>query len=302
MAAEIIDGKRISKEILDELRERVRRGTERAGRPPCLAVVIAGRDAASQVYVRNKIRACERTGMESRHVELPETIGREELLERVAELNAEEAVDGILVQLPLPDALDAQGVAAEVATAIDPAKDVDGFHPWNLGNLLAGSRDVPVPCTPLGVTVLLERIGVSPRGKRVVIVGRSNIVGKPLAALLMRKGDGGDATVTVCHSRTADLPSVTRTAEILAAAIGRPRYITADMVAPGAVVIDVGVNRIEDPASPKGTRLVGDVDFDAVREKASWITPVPGGVGPMTIAMLMTNTVSAFERRTGIVQ
>jgi methylenetetrahydrofolate dehydrogenase (NADP+)/methenyltetrahydrofolate cyclohydrolase len=213
----------------------------------------------------------------------------------VRSLNADETVDGILVQSPLPPHLDEN----EVVNLIDPAKDVDGFHPVNVGKLLIGEETF-VSCTPAGVQELLIRSGVETRGAHVVIVGRSTIVGKPLAALLMQKADGADATVTVCHSRTRDLPSVTRSADILVAAIGRARFVTAEMVRPGAVVIDVGINRVEDASAKRGYRLVGDVDFDGVAEVASKITPVPGGVGPMTIAMLMRNTLLAYRRRCGL--
>lgn len=284
----IIDGAAIAQEIRDEVAREARALTA-AGVRPGLAVVLVGDDPASAVYVRAKGRACEEAGMHSVTIRLSADSSQEELLGHVDRLNADPAVHGILVQMPLPKQLRAD----EVIRRIRPDKDVDGFHPVNVGKLLIGERDGFAPCTPAGVQELLVRSGVETRGAECVIVGRSNIVGKPLAALMMQGGPGADATVTVCHSRTRDLAAHTRRADILVAAIGRPRFISADMVKPGAVVIDVGINRVEDPAAKSGHRLVGDVDFDAVRPVASLITPVPKGVGPMTIAMLLRNTARA---------
>ena len=226
---------------------------------------------------------------------MPAETTQDELLERIAELNADDSVHGFLVQLPLPPQID----EAVVIDAIAPEKDVDCFHPSNVGRLLTGNPDF-MPATPAGVQQMLVRSGVETEGRHVVVIGRSNIVGKPMAALMMQKGEGADSTVTVVHSRTRDLAEITRRADILIVAIGRPRFVTADMVKPGAVVVDVGTNRVEDPSAPKGSRLVGDVDFDAVKEVASAITPVPGGVGPMTICMLMANAVRAAEKAAGV--
>ena len=255
---------------------------------PGLAVILVGDDPASQVYVRNKGKKCEELGMRSETIVLPAETSEEELLSRIDALNKDPAIHGFLVQLPLPKHIDED----KVIQAIDPDKDVDGFHPVNVGNMLIGKPGF-LPATPAGVQQMLIRSGIETAGKHVVVVGRSNIVGKPKASLMVQRG--ADATVTVVHSRTKDLASITRQADILIVAIGKARFITADMVKDGAVVIDVGTNRIEDPTHPKGSRLVGDVDFDEVSKKASAITPVPGGVGPMTICMLMANTVKAAE-------
>jgi len=279
MRAKIIDGKSLAAEVRASLKSRVAALAARGVRPG-LAAVLVGDDPASRVYVRNKARACEDTGIRSEVHELPAEAAEDTLLERVAALNADRAVHGLLVQLPLPRHLDAN----RVLDRISPAKDVDGFHAVNLGALVQG-RPGFVPGTPAGVMRLIERAGVALAGKRAVIVGRSNIVGKPLALLLLQK----DATVTICHSKTPDLAAMTRQADVLVAAVGRPKLITAGMVKPGACVIDVGINRLAD-----GT-LAGDVDFAAVGEIAGSITPVPGGVGPMTIAMLIANTVRAAE-------
>jgi methylenetetrahydrofolate dehydrogenase (NADP+)/methenyltetrahydrofolate cyclohydrolase len=279
MAAKIIDGKSLAAALSAAQKSAVDSLAGRAVRPG-LAAILAGDDPASRVYVRNKARACEQTGVRSEIHELPEGVSESELLERIARLNADRAVHGVLVQLPLPRHLDAH----RVLDAVSPAKDVDGFHAVNLGALLQG-RPGFVPCTPAGVMRLIEHAGVDLAGRQAVIVGRSNIVGKPLALLLLQK----DATVTICHSRTRDLAAVARQADVLIAAVGRPRLITASMVKPGACVIDVGINRLADG------KLAGDVDFDAVKEIAGSITPVPGGVGPMTIAMLIANTVRAAE-------
>ncbi len=290
MTARLILGKDVSEEIYTELRQRIE-ALKAKGTVPGLAVILVGEDPASQVYVRKKGEMCEQLGMRSTIIRMPSTATQDELLVRIAELNSDPDIHGFLVQLPLPEGIDERAVIDAVA----PEKDVDCFHPSNVGKLLAGNPDF-VPATPAGVQQMLVRSGVETRGKHVVVVGRSNIVGKPMAALMMQKGEAADSTVTVVHSRTRDLGSITRQADILVVAIGKPGFITADDVKEGAVVIDVGTNRVEDPSSPKGSRLVGDVDFESVKEKASAITPVPGGVGPMTICMLMANTVRAAEK------
>ncbi|MCL2296619.1 MAG: bifunctional methylenetetrahydrofolate dehydrogenase/methenyltetrahydrofolate cyclohydrolase FolD [Methanomassiliicoccaceae archaeon] len=287
--ARLILGKDVSNSIYAELTERIETLRSK-GTIPGLAVVLVGKDPASEVYVRMKGKKCEELGMHSVTIVLPESTTEKELLEKVDELNKERTIHGLLVQLPLPSHIDEK----KVICAIDPKKDVDCFHPVNVGKMLIGEPDF-LPATPAGVQQMLVRSGIETKGKHVVVVGRSNIVGKPMAAMMMQKGDGADSTVTVVHSRTKDLPSITKTADILIVAMGRPNFVTADMVKEGAVVIDVGTNRIDDPGSPKGSRLVGDVDFDGVKDKVSAISPVPGGVGPMTICMLMVNTVSAVE-------
>ena len=284
MSAQILDGKALAAEIRSEVKTQVAALAEK-GVSTALAVILVGDDSASQVYVRNKIKACADTGIRSLEFRMPAETKQQQLLAKIAELNPDESVDGILVQLPLPKQINADAVIS----AIDPAKDVDGFHVANAGALVTGKQGF-VPCTPFGVMRLIEKSGVNPRGKSAVIVGRSNIVGKPMALLLL----AADATVTVAHSRTPDLSAVTRNADILVAAVGRAKLIKADMVKPGAVVIDVGMNRDENG------KLCGDVDFAEVKEVAGSITPVPGGVGPMTIAMLMQNTVLAAQMRRGI--
>ena len=291
----IIDGKKVAGEIREELKKEVPELIQRVGRPPGLAVILVGENPASQVYVRTKKKGCEELEIFSLEHRLPEQTKEEELLSLIEELNQDERIDGILVQLPLPDHLN----EGKVLNAIDPDKDVDGFHPVNVGRMVVGEKGF-LPCTPAGIQQLLIRSGVEIRGANVVVVGRSNIVGKPVANILIQKKDGADATVTVCHSRTRDLPAVTRQADILIAAMGRAKFITPDMVKDGAVVIDVGVNRVDDPSAKKGYRLVGDVDFDGVFPKVRAITPVPGGVGPMTVIMLLRNTVESFKRRMGV--
>jgi methylenetetrahydrofolate dehydrogenase (NADP+) / methenyltetrahydrofolate cyclohydrolase len=283
MPAKLIDGKSLAASLRAAQKSEVDSLAARGVRPG-LAAILVGNDAASRVYVRNKARACEETGVRSEIHEFAEQVSEREVLERVARLNADRAVHGILVQLPLPRQLD----AGRVLAAVSPAKDVDGFHAVNLGALLQG-RPGFVPGTPAGVMRLIEHAGVALAGRRAVIVGRSTIVGKPLALLLLQK----DATVTICHSKTGDLAALTRQADILIAATGRAKLVTAEMVKPGACVIDVGINRLPDG------KLVGDVDFAAVREVAGCITPVPGGVGPMTVAMLILNTVKAAELTIG---
>lgn len=288
--AQIIDGKKISLEIRQEIAERVTRLRQR-GIIPGLTAILVGEDPASQVYVRSKEKACAQAGINSNVIRLPATTTQIELEELVDQQNRDSDVHGILVQLPLPDHLDEQ----RIINCISPAKDVDGFHPENIGRLLLEQPGF-ISATPSGILELLRRSNITTRGKRVVIVGRSHIVGKPLAALLMQKGEQGDATVTVCHSRTVDLAAVTLTADILVAAIGQPEMITAAMVKPGAVVIDVGMNRVADADAKRGYRLTGDVAFAEVEPLASAITPVPGGVGPLTIAMLLKNTLQAAEQ------
>ena len=277
-----IDGKAISAQIRGEIKEETAAFVAEKGYAPGLAVIIVGEDPASQVYVRNKKKACEEVGFYSEVYALPEKTEQQELNALVDRLNADEKIHGILVQLPLPRHLD----ETEVLLRIDPSKDVDAFHPYNVGKIMIGDYDF-LPCTPAGVMALLERSGIDPSGKNCVVIGRSNIVGKPMAMLLLH----ANGTVTVCHSRTKDLASVTREADILVVAIGRADFVGADMVKPGAVVIDVGMNRRADG------KLTGDVDFEAVEPIASAITPVPGGVGPMTITMLMQNTLTAAKKK-----
>ena len=289
MPAELLDGISVARAIRDEVAEAVKVQKAR-GIVPGLAVVLVGEDPASTVYVRNKGRACEEAGMHSVTIRLPATTTQAELLAVVDQLNADPAIHGMLVQMPLPK----QCNADEVIRRIDPAKDVDGFHPINAGKLIIGEKDGFAPCTPAGVMELLKRYGVPTSGAEVVIVGRSNIVGKPMASLLMQPGV--DATVTICHSRTRDLTTHTRRADILVAAIGRPKFVTAEMVKPGATVIDVGINRVDEPRAKNGYVLAGDVDFAGVSAVAGKITPVPGGVGPLTIAMLLRSTLIAAAR------
>ena len=289
MAADIISGKEIAETLRIELKEEISK-MKSSGVTPGLVVILVGEDAASQVYVRKKGEACEALGVHSETVRLPATATEDEILKLIDQYNADSKFDGILVQLPLPKHVS----EGKVLMRIDPGKDVDGFHPVNVGKMVVGAKSY-LPCTPAGIQQLLVRSGNDPKGKHVVIVGRSNIVGKPIANILVQKAPGADATVTICHSRTADLPQITRQADILIAAIGVPKFVKADMVKDGVVVIDVGVNRIDDPSTKSGTRLVGDVDFEPVKAKAKAITPVPGGVGPMTITMLMKNTVEAAK-------
>ena len=291
MPAELIDGNAIAKSIRQEAAVEVAKLVAR-GIKPGLAVVLVGDDPASEVYVRNKGRACDEAGMHSVTINMPATITQQELLAQVERLNEDPAIHGILVQMPLPKHLDAEVVIRSIL----PAKDVDGFHPVNVGKNLIGERDGFVPCTPAGVQEMLARSGTQTKGKECVIVGRSNIVGKPMMALMVQNGPNANATVTVCHSATRDLKEHTLRADILIVAAGKANMVTGDMVKEGAVVIDVGINRIEDSSTKSGYRLVGDVDFASARERASKITPVPGGVGPMTIAMLLKNTVRAAEQ------
>lgn len=296
MSAEIISGKEIAQTIRGETAARVAALKENHNLVPGLATVLVGEDPASQSYVGMKNKTAKEMGIYSRQITLDAEVSEDELLGLVEGLNADPQIHGILVQLPLPKHID----EAKILLAIDPAKDVDGFHPVNVGKLSTGEKDVLAPCTPAGVVQMLVRTGNDPSGKHCVVVGRSNIVGRPMASLLLRKAPGGNATVTVCHSRTPDLGAVTRLADILIVAIGWAELIKADMVKPGAVVIDVGMNRVDDDTRERGYRLTGDVAFDEVREVASAITPVPGGVGPMTITMLMCNTLDAAIRQAGI--
>lgn len=290
MSVQIIDGKAIASEIQGELAERIQKLTSK-GTTPGLAVVLVGEDPASLSYVTAKERDCEKVGIRSFDHRLPADTSEKELLDLIDTFNKDPEVHGILVQLPLPEQIKSENVLQR----IDPAKDVDGFHPISLGRMITGLPSL-LPCTPHGVVQMLLRSGYDPAGKRVVILGRSNIVGKPLANMLSLKQSGGNATVTICHSRTPDIPSITRKADILIAAIGSPRFVTKEMVAEGAIVIDVGVNRVEDRSKKRGYRLDGDVDFEAVSKIAKAISPVPGGVGPLTRTMLLYNTVTAAER------
>ncbi len=290
MTAKLILGKEVSQEIYEELRGRIE-NLKSKGFTPGLAVVLVGDDPASRTYVGMKGKKCEELGMLSKTIVMPESSTEAEVLETVGKLNEDPEIHGFLVQLPLPKHIDEK----KVINAISPDKDVDCFHPSNVGKIMIGEPGF-LPATPAGVQQMLIRSGIKTAGKHVVVIGRSNIVGKPMAAIMMQKGNGADSTVTVVHSKTEDIKSITRQADILIVAMGRAGFVTADMVKEGAVVIDVGTNHIPDPGSKKGTRLVGDVDFENVKEKASAITPVPGGVGPMTICMLMSNTVVAAER------
>lgn len=281
MSSQIIDGKQLALEIRTTLAQDVVSLTKQTGIRPGLAVVLVGEDPASAVYVRNKKKACDTAGLYVEDCALPASTSQVDLLSLIDRLNANPKIHGILVQLPLPSHIDSQ----VILNAVSPEKDADGFHPYNIGRLVEG-HPVFVPCTPKGVIRMIESTGQSLSGKRAVVLGRSNIVGKPVAMLLLHQ----HATVTMCHSRTKDLPALCREADVVVAAIGRAKFVTQDMVKDGAIVIDVGINRLDDG------RLVGDVDFDQVCERAGWITPVPGGVGPMTIAMLLTNTVEAAKR------
>ena len=288
MTAKILDGKALAEEIRGEVAIGVAEMKQNHGVPPGLAAVLVGDDPASAIYVRNKRRACDEVGMISDTIMLPADTTTEQVLNTVQQLNDDPRFHGILVQLPLPDQVD----ELAVIESINPDKDVDGLHPFNVGKLVQGRADF-IPGTPFGIQQILMRNGHDPAGANVVVCGRSDIVGKPMALLLMQRAEGANATVTVCHTRTKNMAEITRQADILIAAIGRPNVITADMVKVGAVVIDVGINRVDDASRRRGYRLVGDVDFVAVSEKAAAITPVPGGVGPMTIAMLLVNTLTA---------
>ena len=288
----LLDGKQLSATIKAEIAERVTARVAAGHRAPHLAAVLVGENPASQVYVRNKVRSCERVGFDSTLIRLEATTTEAALLDQVRALNENPAIDGFIVQLPLPDHINEH----QVTLAIDPAKDVDGFHPINFG-LMAQGLPCYLPATPYGIVQMLERYGIETSGKHAVVVGRSNIVGTPMSILLSRKSQTGNCTVTLTHSRTKDLAAEVRRADIVVAAIGIPNFITADMIKEGAVVIDVGINRVEDAQAKRGYRLVGDVDFTAVAPKCSHITPVPGGVGPMTVTSLLLNTLRACEQR-----
>lgn len=290
MSAQLIDGKEVSKSVKSSLKNRIKILKEN-GITPGLAVILVGDDPASVIYVNSKAKVSEKLGLVSKIIKRTDAITQDELTALVQSLNDDPEIHGILVQSPLPSHIDELAVTLK----INPEKDVDGFHPYNVGMMLIGSPNL-LPCTPYGIIKLLEYYHIDPSGQEVVVVGRSNIVGKPIAGMLMQKAKNANATVTVAHSRSRNLPEITRRADILISAIGQPHIIKGEMIKEGAVVIDVGINRVDDSTSPKGYRLVGDVDFEACFPKASYITPVPGGVGPMTIAMLMTNTVSAAEK------
>lgn len=286
----IIDGKKIAYEIQQEIKEKIALLTTP---PPSLAVVIVGTHPPSQIYVNRKTHACQAVGIHSEKIMMPESTSEEELLAKVKELNEDPAIDGILVQLPLPTHIN----PTVVTHHISPEKDVDGFNPYNIGKVLIGETDGFLPCTPLGIKVLIDRYSIDISGRHALVIGRSNIVGKPMAALLMQGTPGGNATVTVAHRYSSDLKKYCLQADIIIVAIGQPKFITEDMVKEGAVVIDVGINKIEDPSAKGGYRIIGDVDFPNVAPKCSFITPVPGGVGPMTIAMLLQNTLLAHQLR-----
>ena len=294
MPATIIDGEAIAGQIKAELRREIEE-LGRRGVVPGLAVVLVGDDPASETYVRNKTKACAELGIFSITERLPRDASERIVLELVARLNLDRKIHGLLVQLPLPEHINEQ----RVLNAISPEKDVDGIHPMNLGKLMLGEPEF-VACTPHGIQEMLLRSGIDPSGKHVVIIGRSNIVGKPLANILMQKRKGANATVTICHTGTKDVSGHTRAADIIVAAAGKPKTVTADMVKDGVVVIDVGMNRVQDPTAKRGYRLVGDVDYEEVRKKAGAISPVPGGVGPMTIAMLLANTVKSAKMKIGM--
>ncbi len=295
MTAQLIDGKAIAAQVYEEIRAQVTTLKEQHGVTPGLATVLVGENPASQAYVRSKQKTCVECGFHSIGEHLPEDATQEQVEGLVARLNADPTINGILVQLPLPRQLDEE----KILGAISLEKDVDGFHPLNIGRLaMKGRKPLFVPCTPAGCIELLVRSGVTIDGKDAVVLGRSNIVGLPVAMLLLHR----NATITICHSRSTDLPGICRRADILIAAVGRPNMVKADWVKPGAAVIDVGINRVEDPSTKSGYRLVGDVDFDDVNQVAGYLTPVPGGVGPMTIAMLMWNTLSGAKRAAGLIE
>lgn len=283
----LIDGKAIADQIQQEIKQRVNQLKENK---PCLAVIILGAHPPSQIYVNRKIKACAETGIESIRIALPSEITEEKLINEIEELNRNARVNGILIQLPLPPHIN----PIPILRHISPEKDVDGLHPINVGKMLIGEKDAFFPCTPYGIKVLLERSNINVSGKHVLIIGRSNLVGKPMAAILMQNTEGANATVTVAHSKTSNLKELCLTADIIIAAIGQPKFVTADMVKEGAVVIDVGINKIPASSQKNGYKIVGDVDFENVQHKCSAITPVPGGVGPMTIAMLLNNTLKSF--------
>jgi len=289
---QLLDGKLLSKTLKEEIKAEVDAIKEQGLRAPQLSAVLVGHNPASESYMRNKVRSCDFVGFDSELLRRPEEVTQEELLQLIDHLNKDDKVDGYIVQLPLPDHIDEQ----EILLAIDPSKDVDGFHPYNFGCMAQG-MDCFLPATPYGILLMLERNGIETSGKNVVVIGRSNIVGTPISILMSRKTNTGNATVTLAHSRTKNLKEICQRADILISALGKPFFITHDMVKEGVVIIDVGINRIDDLTKKSGSRLVGDVDFEKVGPKASWITPVPGGVGPMTVTALMMNTLKAFGRK-----
>ena len=289
---QLLDGKKTAEEIKSEIATEVQKIKDNGGKVPHLAAVIVGTDGASLTYVGSKVRSCQQIGYDSTLVSLEETISEEELLEKIKELNADDNLDGYIVQLPLPKHIDEQ----KILMAIDPNKDVDGFHPANFGKM-ALEMETFLPATPFGIIQLLERYKVETSGKHTVVIGRSHIVGRPMSILMSRKGYPGDSTVTLTHSRTKNIEEFTKNADIIITALGVPNYLKADMVKEGVVIIDVGITRVADESHPKGYVITGDVDFDGVSKKSSFITPVPGGVGPMTIAMLLKNTLLAREMR-----
>jgi methylenetetrahydrofolate dehydrogenase (NADP+)/methenyltetrahydrofolate cyclohydrolase len=286
----LINGKAIAEQIQDELKLKI---SQLKGRKPCLAVIIVGDNPASKIYVDRKTKACAAVGITSIRQELPVSISEQALVQAIEQLNNDANIDGILVQLPLPAHIN----PLKITQKIDPSKDVDGLHPTNAGKLLTGDQTAFLPCTPLGVKELLERSKIEVAGKHVLVIGRSNLVGKPMAAILMQSATGGNATVTIAHSRTSNMKELCLMADILVVAIGQPKMITADMVKKDAIIIDVGINKVNDPTRSSGYQLVGDVDFENVKDKCSFITPVPGGVGPMTIAMLLSNTLKSYLQR-----
>lgn len=288
----IIDGKKIADDIQQELKTKIQ---SYSNRKPCLAVILVGNHPPSQIYVNRKTQACESIGIRSIKKLLPETISQTDLIKEIELLNHDDNVDGILVQLPLPPHIN----PFPITHCISPDKDVDGFHPLNVGKMFLGETDGFFPCTPLGIKVLIDRTGIELAGKQALVIGRSNIVGKPTAALLLQSNHGGNATVTVAHRYSKNLKQLCLLADIMIVAIGQPKFITADMVKKGAVIIDVGINKIDDASKKSGYDIVGDVDFERVKNVCSFITPVPGGVGPMTIAMLLHNTVRSYERKFG---
>ena len=288
---ELLDGKKISNQIKDEIAAEVAKMRERGEKVPHLAAVIVGNDGASLTYVGSKVRACERVGFESTMVRMPSTTSEQELLKKIHELNNDDDIDGFIVQLPLPEQIDTQ----EVLMAVNPDKDVDGFHPTNFGKM-ALDMSTFIPATPFGILELLERYGVETQGKHTVVIGRSHIVGRPMSILMGRKGFPGNSTVTLTHSRTKNISQITTQADIIISALGVPGFLKAEMVKDDAVIIDVGITRVPDESRERGYYITGDVDFENVSKKASYITPVPGGVGPMTIAMLLKNTLLARER------
>lgn len=288
----ILDGKQTSNDIKDELAEKVRQLKQEGKRPPHLAAVLVGNDGASLTYVGSKVRSCEKIGFDSTLIRLEETISEDELLDQIEKLNNDETLDGFIVQLPLPKHIDEE----KVLLAVDPKKDVDGFHPANFGKM-ALDMEAFIPATPFGIMELLRRYKLDISGKHAVVIGRSHIVGRPMSILLSQKGNPGNATVTLTHSRTQNLAEITRSADVVVSALGVPNFLKADMVKDGAIIIDVGITRVPDENHPKGYVITGDVDYEAVKEKSSYITPVPGGVGPMTIAMLLKNTYLAYSRK-----